>query len=82
MTEYQGSRQAFLAALHRAVAAAPEKERNVLSQCLEDYAYRWPRSYQTMTQGVGLIAEVLSVLEESSDARIHKTESGLPFREK
>jgi hypothetical protein len=72
------NREALVKALAAAIAAAPNKERSVLSQALEDYAYAYPRSYVTLERSGRLIASLLDCMEESADCRIHRNSAGLP----
>jgi uncharacterized protein YdiU (UPF0061 family) len=74
------NREALMKALAAVIDAAPEKERNVLSQALEDYAYAYPRSYRQMDRGGQLVASFLNTIEEAADCRIIRDNCDLPDR--
>jgi uncharacterized protein YdiU (UPF0061 family) len=72
------NREALVKALAAVINAAPERERNTLSQALEDYAYAYPRSYRDLEKSGKLIASLLDCMEESADCRIHRNACSLP----
>ncbi len=73
-------RDELLTALHNVIASAPESERNILSQSLEDFAYTYSRSYRDL-YSKGLISDVLETLEEAAECRINRDATGTPVRE-
>jgi uncharacterized protein YukE len=72
------TRQDLLSALAAVIAHAPEKDRSKLGQTLQDYAYKYARSYKQMSAGSTMLAQLLDTIEEASDARIARDLCGLP----
>jgi hypothetical protein len=69
-TERQASRQAVMKALMLALANAPEFQRNVLAQALEEYGKTYHRSYNDMRKGGGFMADLLDTIEQATECRI------------